>query len=347
VHARILAQPHGNACLDALQLARLEQAFRQWWAEAGRLDVRSSRRRIVLLFLLIRYTGAKLSEALAFNPLRDIDTQRQSVSLRKPEDPSDRPAREVQIPQPLLRELQQALAAGEFTPSPRGWFAVDPAHVRRKFYERAAQCGYPKQMGAPDMIRKSRAIELLQENVPLPVVQRMLGHTTPNLTAAYVAFAEEEIQQVARAFLEREAHRKTSARNRFFGKVRSLRQGDIQTQVELVTLGGHRILTLITNDSVKRLGLKAGALVTAEVKAPWVMLQRGEPPPRSSADNCLRGEVTEILRGRVTCEVRVALPDGGAVCAVIAADSARHLALRRGDAVWVLFSGIAVVLHAD
>jgi molybdate transport system regulatory protein len=65
-----------------------------------------------------------------------------------------------------------------------------------KFYERAAACGFPKELGGPDAIRKSRAVELMQNNLPLPVVQRILGHSTPNLTASFVSFSDDDIRQV-------------------------------------------------------------------------------------------------------------------------------------------------------
>ena len=148
---------------------------------------------------------------------------------------------------------------------------VDMGHVRRKFYERCLACGFPKDLGSPNGIRKARAIELMRDNVPLPVVQHILGHLTPNPTVALVTFSDEEVHQVERHFIERESRRKTSARNDFFAKIAHILRGDIQSQIELVTLSGAAITTVITNNSLKRLGLKIGSLITAEVKAPWVI----------------------------------------------------------------------------
>ncbi len=70
------SSPDGNRCLDTVQLTRLEEAFRQWLEAAARPDVRLSRKRIVLIFLLIRYTGAKLNEVLALNPFQDLAPDR-------------------------------------------------------------------------------------------------------------------------------------------------------------------------------------------------------------------------------------------------------------------------------
>ena len=49
-----------------------------------------SRQRILLIFLLIRYTGARLNEVLALHPYRDIDLQRHAVVFR---GGADEPAR--------------------------------------------------------------------------------------------------------------------------------------------------------------------------------------------------------------------------------------------------------------
>ena len=88
-HSRIIATTDESRCLDTVQLTRLEQSFRQWAEGAPRSDVRLSRKRILLIFLLIRYTGAKLNEVLALDPFQDIDHQRQLVVFGKQRAPQD------------------------------------------------------------------------------------------------------------------------------------------------------------------------------------------------------------------------------------------------------------------
>ena len=126
------------------------------------------------------------------------------------------------------------------------------------------------------MIRRARAVELMQSNMPLPAVQKLLGHSTPNLTTAYVSFSEEELQRVTKLFVERESTRKTSARNTFFGKIIEIQRGDIQSLISFINLAGFTLTAMITNNSLERLGLQLGWLVTAEVKAPWIILQKGD-----------------------------------------------------------------------
>jgi molybdate transport system regulatory protein len=346
-HARIVAVATSGQYLDPVQLHRLEQAFRRWAEGAARSDVRLSRQRILLIFLLIRYTGAKLNEVLALDPFRDINPGRQSVVFGKPDATPDRLPREVQMPETLSQEIQAALDDVAFKNSLDSLFNVDPGHVRRKFYERAIACGFPKELGGPDAIRKSRAVELLQNNVPLPVVQRILGHSTPNLTAAFVSFSDDDIRKVEKFFLEKETRRRTSARNAFFGKISAIQKGDIQTKVELVTMGGHCVTTVITNDSLARLGLKTGMLITAEVKAPWVVLQKGAEEPECSTENKFPGTVERIMQGKVTTEYVVKIADGTELCSVVTSDLSRRLGLCENDPVWAIFNSFSVVLHLD
>ncbi len=346
-HSRIVAVPDGSRCLDTVQLNQLEESFRRWLEAAVRRDVRLSRKRILLIFLLIRYTGAKLNEVLELNPFQDIDPDRQSVVFGKEDVAPDGAAREVQMPERLSQEIQAALQDAAFQQSLSSLFHVDPGHVRRKFYERASACGFPKELGGPDAIRKSRAVELMQSNVPLPVVQRILGHSTPNLTAALVSFADEDIRQVTRIFLEKESRRKTSARNTFFGKISIIQKGDIQAKVELVTFGGYAVTTVITNDSLARLGLKVGTLVIAEIKAPWVVLQKGDEEPESSAENKFHGTIERIIKGKVTTEYVVKIADGTQLCSLVTSKSSRKLGLQENDPVWAIFNSFSVVLHLD
>jgi molybdate transport system regulatory protein len=345
-HKRIISIPEADQFLDTTGLNRMEQSFREWVNASLRADVRLARRRILLIFLLIRYTGAKLNEVLDLNPFHDVDHKRQSVFFRN-SDGSGQTAREVQISEALSREISSMLADPDFAASIRDTFSIDPGFVRRKLYERAQACGLPKRLGGPEMIRKARGTELMQGNVPLPAVQKILGHSTPNLTSSYVTFSEDEIRRVTRYFMEKESSRKTSARNFFFGKIRVIKRGDIQSQVELATVEGYPVTTIITNDSLGRLGLKVGKLITAEVKAPWVFLQKGDEEPESSADNRFRGIIEQISSGAVNTEYVVRISDRIELCSVVSTGSSQLLNLRKGDIVWALFNCYSVVLHVD
>ncbi len=339
--------PEESRCLDSEQLNQMEQSFRTWADNSSRSDVRLSRKRMLILFLLIRYSGAKLNEVLALDPFRDIDLEKQSVIFHNSENAVEQNAREVQISESLSHELKSILSDQDFRESIKDGFGIDPAFVRRKFYERAQAGGIEKRLVGPEMVRRSRAVELIQSNVPLQVVQQLLGHSTPNLTAAYVGFSEDETRQVTKYFMEKEASRKTSARNFFFGKIRSLQCGDIQTLVELSTIEGHRVITMITNDSLGRLGLKVGKLISAEVKAPWVILLKSNEDPECTAENRFNGLVERINKGKINTEYVIRISDGTELCSIVTTKSSGRLNLKKGDAAWALFNSSSVVLHVD
>lgn len=246
-----------------------------------------------------------------------------------------------------MSEIQATLADPAFSEEAGSLLMVDAAHVRRKFYERSRACGFAQDLGSPNAIRRARAVELMHSNMPLPVVQRILGHSTPNLTASLVTFSHEDIRQVTRHFIDRESQRKTSARNTFFGKIGSIRRGDIQSQVELITIGGHIVTTVITNNSLETLGLKEGSLVAAEVKAPWVIVQKARAKPVCTAENVFRGTICKIVHGKLTTEIIVHVQDGIELCSVVTEESRRRLNVAVEDEVWIMFNSFAVVLHVD
>ncbi|MFH2091542.1 MAG: TOBE domain-containing protein [Pseudomonadota bacterium] len=343
----IASIPEEGRCLNSAQLDQVEQSFRKWSADSPREDVRLARRRILVIFLLIRYTGAKLNEVLTLNPFKDIDFKRYSVNFSSQGSDTKNDPRRVQISTMLSSEIQKILTDPFFASSLKNRFDVDPGFVRRKFYERAEACGFPKSLGGPEMIRKSRAVELMQGNMPLPAVQKMLGHSTLNPTGSYVSFSMDDIHRVTKRFIERESSRKTSARNSFFGKIQSLQKGDIQTRVTLTSISGYSVTAVITNDSAEQLALKKGMLITAEVKAPWVILHSGKQEPKCSAENRFNGIIERINKGKVNTEYTVRITDGTELCAVVSTEGAQYLGLKTGDQVWALFNCFAVILDVD
>lgn len=333
--------------LDPVQLVKLELAFREWSNSARRPDVKLSRMRILLIFLLIRHTGARLNEVLQIDFINDIDAKNSSVRLGSGKSLEHDCERDVNIPMELVQEIISIEKSGLVSAPGKAFLKIDPGHVRRKFYERAKECGFHPELASPNAIRKSRAVELMQSNVPMPVVQRIMGQSNPSLTASFIGFADDEIRKAARFYMERDYKRKTSARNAFFGKISKIIIGDIQAQIEMTTLGGYRIISIITNNSLERLELRKDLLITAEIKAPWVTLHKSIDPPQSSAENVLKGKVTHIGRGKLTSEFIVEVEDGSQLCSVVTEVSRTRLALSIGDEVWILFSSSAVILHTQ
>lgn len=63
-----------------------------------------------------------------------------------------------------------------------------------------------------------------------------------------------------------------SARNQFPGTVVSLQAGSVMTEVTIDIGGGHKIVSLISTSSAKRLKLKKGKPAIAVIKATEVII---------------------------------------------------------------------------
>lgn len=340
--------------LDTASLELLESAFRQWSDGSARADVRISRKRITLIFLLIRYTGARLGEILSLNETEMIDPEKLTVRIGHSTDDShgnrdnpERQERTVEIPESLASELAGILSDPSCSEFRGRLFDLDPAHVRRKFYETAEKCGFPRESANPSAIRRSRAIELIRSNIPLPMVQKILGHSTSELTSSYIGFSDDNLKKVLRNYVDRESRRKTSARNSFSGVISRINRGDIQSEIEITTFSGIRIISVITNGSIERLLLTDGMPATAEIKAPWVIVSRCSDEPAVSASNMLKGRVTRIITGAITTEIVVGLDDGTEVCALITEQGRVNLDLEEGTEAWVIFSAFSVIINVD
>jgi molybdate transport system regulatory protein len=137
---------------------------------------------------------------------------------------------------------------------------------------------------------------------------------------------------------------KISARNVFTGKVTAVKPGPINSEVDLAIAGGDTIAAMVTNESVKTLGLAVGSDVTALVKASSVLVMADGGDVRLSARNCLSGTISKITEGPVSAEVSIALPGGAAVHATITYDAATELGLKVGGSASAIFKASAVIL---
>jgi molybdate transport system regulatory protein len=77
------------------------------------------------------------------------------------------------------------------------------------------------------------------------------------------------------------------------------------------------------------------------------MLYKGDEEPKTAAENLFRGVVRQIISGKVTTEVVVAISDGTELCSIITEQSRKRLNMKENELVWVAFNAFVVVLHVD
>ena len=136
---------------------------------------------------------------------------------------------------------------------------------------------------------------------------------------------------------------KTSARNQFLGKVKTVKLGAVNAEVILDIGGGDELAAIITMDSVTHLGLAPGVEAYALVKAPWVVLTTDDSL-KTSARNRLCGTVVRCQEGAVNGEVIIELPGGKTVAAIVTNDSIESLGLKVGVRACALIKASHIIL---
>ena len=187
----------------------LTNAFRTWFDQApsqGRQH--AIRGRYWLVYLFLRFTGARLGEVVQLDDSKDIDFRSSEVRIITLKRRGDAPKRMVPVPDKVISELATFLAA---EPNRRGSvFKVDSNNFRKHFYERAREAGVLTEEidGAtgrksihphPHTMRHTRAIELIRSGIPVPAVQDLLGHSSMLTTAEYVRLSGAEIKSLLRS----------------------------------------------------------------------------------------------------------------------------------------------------
>ena len=176
------------------ELNALTRSFQDWYDTAER-RFRRSRGRVFCVFLVMRFSGARIGEVVKIDDSHDIDWRRGEIriwTLKK----RKRAIRTVFVPDVVLTEVSRYLAEW---PEMRGKaFRVHPRHFWRCFKERAKEAGIKKGLDHPHILRHSRAVEMIKAGVPLTLIQDLLGHSSLTITARYLKIFQGEARQILR-----------------------------------------------------------------------------------------------------------------------------------------------------
>jgi molybdate transport system regulatory protein len=139
---------------------------------------------------------------------------------------------------------------------------------------------------------------------------------------------------------------RTSARNQLRGIVKTVRTGAVNADVILDLGGGLEIFANITNEAVEELGLAPGREAVALIKASFIMLSP-DANLRISARNQLRGTIGAIVHGSVNAEVKIQLPLGRILTAIITEEALTELGLVQGAACSALIKSSHVLIAVN
>ncbi|MDF3937172.1 TOBE domain-containing protein [Pseudomonas citronellolis] len=149
---------------------------------------------------------------------------------------------------------------------------------------------------------------------------------------------EEDLELIGRLMM------RTSARNQLHGRVSTLQAQGLNDLVGIDLPGGARIQARITRESTEKLELREGQPVIALMKAGWlyVDLPQIECP---AGLNALEGRIEDIREaGDGPSEVRILLPSGQTLCALVDRERVEILRLQAGSSVRAQFSPAQVIL---
>lgn len=173
------------------ELNRLTLEFFKWYEEKPN----HLRARYLLLFLFLRYTGARISEVIAIDETRDIDFKRSEIRLQSLKKIKKKEVyRIVPVPDKLIAEY---LRLTKIHPQIEGKaLKVKRNNFFKVFKALCFKANIPPKVAHPHILRHTRAIELIRNGIPITAVKTLLGHSNLNTTAIYLQYSATEIKEM-------------------------------------------------------------------------------------------------------------------------------------------------------
>jgi site-specific recombinase XerD len=141
-------------------------------------------------FMTLYGAGLRISEGCHLK-VGDIDSQRMMIRVQQGKGRKDR---YTILPKSLLEQLRSYYRLYH----PRDWLFVARGLPERPLNARSAQLTFKKAVqhaglpdkGGPHVLRHSFATHLIEAGVPVPVVKRLLGHTSLTTTRGYLHISQ-------------------------------------------------------------------------------------------------------------------------------------------------------------
>jgi len=196
--SRAFNQPWQNIdYFNENQLNILTKKFQDFYKKAPGPWSARVRGRYFLIFLFLRYTGARISEVTGINDQADVDYRSADVTMAvlKRHNPHKKNMRKmVSVPPQAVKKLARYLVQ---YPEMKGKaFSVDRSNFFGIFKKLTLECGFARNLAHPHVLRHTRAMEMVRAGVPLTIVQGILGHANLNTTAAYLQFSGQEAKAI-------------------------------------------------------------------------------------------------------------------------------------------------------
>jgi integrase len=179
--------------LNEKQLKILTAKFRDYYEKASGPRVARIHGRYFFVFLFLRFSGARISEVAGIDDQADIDFRAGDITMAvlKRHNPHKKNMRKmVSVPMPAVNKLARYLA---LYPEMKGKaFSINRSNFFKLFQKLTLECGFPKNLAHPHVLRHTRAMEMVRAGVPLTIVQQILGHANlnPYFSQIFTAIAD-------------------------------------------------------------------------------------------------------------------------------------------------------------
>ena len=190
-HLPLNNQKTNISYLSPDQLDKLTESFLEYYEERERY--RKARGRLWIVYLFLRYTGARLNEALGINDTTDIDFRNNEVKIATLKQ-KKQIFRIVPIHTKAISELMLYLSQYPYMKGKI--FKITDRGFQLGFKNVCQIAKIPLELSHPHILRHTRAIELLRSGVPVTIVKDLLGHSSLNTTAIYLRMSAQEAKMI-------------------------------------------------------------------------------------------------------------------------------------------------------
>jgi molybdate transport system regulatory protein len=140
---------------------------------------------------------------------------------------------------------------------------------------------------------------------------------------------------------------RTTARNALAGTITKIIRGAVNSEVWLAISEDATLVAVVTNESVRELGLARGKPAVALINPSWIIIARENEVGKTSARNRLTGIVSERQDGAVNSRITISIGNGKSLSAVITRTSSVDIDLSPGEKVCALIKASHVILLAQ
>lgn len=136
---------------------------------------------------------------------------------------------------------------------------------------------------------------------------------------------------------------KTSARNELTGKITSIIDGAVMSEVKIAVSSEVTVSATVTKEGLSSLGAKLNDEVTAIIKASSIIITKDAV--KTTARNVLKGKVIKVKKGAVNSEVKLSLGTA-TISAIVTNEAIEDLSIKVSEDAYAIIKASSVILMA-